>query len=247
MIDYRIYNLAQENTINIYAIESFIEDALYELNIEAVLESIGTQDHITELANNANVLKERAKIAKSEAEKQKIIDEYRKINDEIGRLQKTEKSEERKKKLLKAAKIVGACAVAALAAFGLYKGGKALSKKFNTKAKLKAESDPRIQAINKQIDEDKAATDNYIKEVRESTEKAIETAEQTLKEVYDIIDKVKASNPGAPYKVKESKPGASYDIDELIGIVSTDGPDSRRVSEWMNNAMGNRNNHLVFH
>lgn len=247
MIDMTIYSLAYESTIDISALESYIDDLLYDLHIDLVLESVGTNDNITNLADKANALKERAKSAKSESEKQKILEEYRKINDEIGRLQKTEKSEERKKKLLKAAKIVGACTVAALAAFGLYKGGKALSKKFNTKAKLKAESDPRIQAINKQIDEDKAATDNYIKEVRESTEKAIETAEQTLKEVYDIIDKVKASNPGVPYKVKESKPGASYDIDELIGIVSTDGPDSRRVSEWMNNAMGNKNNHLVFH
>lgn len=235
MVDMTIYSLAYESTIDISALESYIDDMLYDLHIDSVLESVGTNDNITELADKANSLKERAKTAKSEAEKQKILDEYKKINDEIGRLQRSEKSAERKRKLLKVAKIVGACAIAALAAFGLYKGGKALSKKFGAKAKLKAESDARIQAINKQIDEDKADTDKYIKEMRESTEKAIETAEQTLKDVYEIID-----------KVEESKPGASYDAGKLTEIVLNDGPDSKRVSEWLNNVMGNKNGHLEF-
>lgn len=107
-----------------HALEAFCDALTIDVEIEAVLEATGTDDELSNIIARSNSLRSRMLKARTSSEKKKGMAEYKSIMKDLANEERKAKDPDRKKKVKKALKIVGATVLAIAAAYGIYRGAK---------------------------------------------------------------------------------------------------------------------------
>lgn len=221
MIDFDIYSIAVESfdeddslleddsyycemdpiTESYYqALETYSDILLADLQFDIAIESEGSpeDDKLADLASRAKDLKQKMLTAESTAEKQKAMTEYNRIMQDIAIEEKNAKDIEKKKKIKKILKIVGASVLAIAAGYGIYRGAKAIKNNKNrTVTPAKSEEVKPVNSAAAKV------LDAAVKEEPTSTAEVKRAADELMKEVVET--KVPPATPSIqPYDEDEA-------------------------------------------
>lgn len=227
------------------ACESFMDDLEAELMFDSAMEASGTDnsDKLEELASRARAAEAAMKSAKSKAAKEKAMQEYNSIMQELAVEEKNAKDDAKKKKVKKVIKIVGASILAAAAVFGIVKGAKALKNRKNIKTPtgnkpsndttLAVVSDKKVEVLQDVVNEPdptvselKTAAAPVIAEVISAPSEPSSSAESKTLDLPEHNPRKNAVDTGETYGPPKSDPKqVEADAKATVEIIMKKNPD----------------------